>query len=320
MLLLMLLGHLIPLTVLSDSSPIALISRTLDTVNNTEEDLKYVCHIKQDQGICETTYCKEIVLAKKLLKSMDTSVNPCDNFYDYACGSWKKYNPIPPHEVEWSEDHILTEKTYRRIIESCVLAEHEKPSDIMPVRMARKFYRSCMNIVEIEKDGINPILDILNSTGGWPMIMPGNMIHIKKLSWQNIDKQYLPLLRTSAFYLLGFEVDTNNTNQYVLTINRYTEGFLSKKKELFGPYKRYFFHIFNVIQTFAKEQDYVLSRIKMTNDVGKMLQFMYKLMKISEVDKKQQESDDNYERMTIQELQKWYDDSGVTAPTAKAKL
>ncbi len=42
------------------------------------------------------------------LKAMDRSVQPCNNFYLYSCGTWIKNNPIPPDQSRWDVYSKLT--------------------------------------------------------------------------------------------------------------------------------------------------------------------------------------------------------------------
>ena len=86
------------------------------------------------------------------LKAMDTAVNPCQNFYQYACGAWRKNNPIPPDQSRWARFNELAERNLA--IERGIL-EKAAGSQI------GEFYAACMDEPAIERKGIQPIEPLL---------------------------------------------------------------------------------------------------------------------------------------------------------------
>lgn len=51
-----------------------------------------------------------MIAAFNLADAMDPSADPCQDFYQYACGGWMKNNPIPQSKSSWSQFDILNQQ------------------------------------------------------------------------------------------------------------------------------------------------------------------------------------------------------------------
>lgn len=85
-----------------------------------------------------------MITATEYLRGMNKSVDPCDDFYEYMCGTWAQNVPIPSYAPTVSRPSMFQETVFRRI--EGILKTDPEPTDILPVRQAKKWFRSCMDI------------------------------------------------------------------------------------------------------------------------------------------------------------------------------
>ena len=55
-----------------------------------------------------------------------------------------------------------------------ILEEESEPNEAKPFRMARDVYKSCMDVGKIQDLGLEPIKQILEELGGWPVLLGPN--------------------------------------------------------------------------------------------------------------------------------------------------
>ncbi|XP_034943081.1 neprilysin-like [Chelonus insularis] len=149
-----------------------------------------------NQQVCTTPECQKI--AQEFLHSMNKSVDPCDDFYDFTCGNWNQSSKIPGYLPAWSKIHMFQNVVHLRV--KGILEEKIESGDILPVRQAKKWYHSCMDEDLLEKRGLQPIETILMRFGGWPMTIDEEMWDEEEFSWQQVEGYYFHLTRSYIFY------------------------------------------------------------------------------------------------------------------------
>lgn len=91
------------------------------------------------------------------MSNFDTSYKPCENFFMYAIGGWKKNNPLPKTEGRWGTFNILSDQNEEKIKDIILGAVHQKAKKGTVIQQIGDLYKSAMDSTEIEKKAILPL-------------------------------------------------------------------------------------------------------------------------------------------------------------------
>jgi len=89
---------------------------------------------------------------------IDSTVNPGDDFFQYANGGWLKENPVPDDKTRWGVFNVLIEENKDKIKSIIDDAAADKNAQIgSNNQKIGDFYTSGMDTAKIDKDGIAPL-------------------------------------------------------------------------------------------------------------------------------------------------------------------
>ncbi len=91
------------------------------------------------------------------LGAMDKTVNPCEDFYQYACGNWRKNNPIPSDQARWGRFNELAEYNRQVLHDILEKASASDPKRSPVTQKVGDMYQSCMDETTVDKKGIAPL-------------------------------------------------------------------------------------------------------------------------------------------------------------------
>ena len=92
------------------------------------------------------------------LSTIDPSVLPCRDFYQYANGKWLAANPVPADRSTWGEMSEMSERNsavLHSILDRAVTGPPAPAGSVE--RKVADFYRSGMDTARIEREGVQPL-------------------------------------------------------------------------------------------------------------------------------------------------------------------
>ena len=116
------------------------------------------------KDVCSTSDCLRV--AGYIASNLNTSVDPCDDFYTYSCGGWMSRNFIKPESVSLDVHQLMRQST-RDKLESLLT---RKISDDAPgyEKKLKTLYQSCMDeLARAENHDTEIKKQINNTIGGW---------------------------------------------------------------------------------------------------------------------------------------------------------
>ena len=144
------------------------------------------------------------------LTSMDKSIDPCVNLYQYSCGRWQQQNPIPPDQTSWSVYAKLYEDNLnflRGILEQA--AANTGQRDAVSQKIG-DFYAACIDESAIEARGVDAIKPQLDA------ITRLKSVH----DMASIVAQLQLNFSTSILFGGGSDQDPDNSEQIIASLDQ----------------------------------------------------------------------------------------------------
>ena len=144
----------------------------------------------------------------KILDYIDTSYDPCEDFYNYSCGGWHSNQSY----TEWGTFDELAIDNYNKL--AGYLSQYVSSDDPTAIKKAKYIYSACTDTDYISDHLTTQMDSFMSKAGGWH-----NGDFSPYDSWLINDNLYNDhYLGSSAFFSFGIYPDDLNSTKQVIRV------------------------------------------------------------------------------------------------------
>lgn len=140
---------------------------------------------------------------------INNTIQPGDDFFEYANGSWLKANQIPNNETGWGIFNLVDDENYARIKKISEDASSQNAAKGTPTQQIGDFFYTAMDSATINKNDSKPLEETL-----------AQIELIKTNTELNSAITVLQLIGASPAYDMGISQDMKNSDKNVLYLSQ----------------------------------------------------------------------------------------------------
>ncbi|XP_066597494.1 neprilysin-1-like [Prorops nasuta] len=246
--------------------------------------------------VCGSRKCK--LIAKQLFSAMNTSRDPCDDFYNYMCGSWEDVNPTYSDNFD-----IIKANVYMRTLD--ILTDYEKGSTAA-LEKNKKLFEMCMDTDALNNQGTKSVLSYIKALGGWQILRQGKG---NRNAYMNV------------FFDIDVRKHPTDANTRIIYIDQPTihlpRSVTKDDRANNNLIKKYKIYIHKAVSYLMKKSASCTRNPRLIADIDDMVDFELNLLEITAPPKDTMKIDKIYNIMTIEKLQNLYNLNGGYEKNAK---
>ena len=223
--------------------------------------------------------------------AMNKSVDPCVDFYQYACGTWIAQHPLPADRARYGRFTELSDHNEHVLLDILQGAAASKTNRSVIDQKIGDFYTSCMDTSAIDKNGlakVKPELDRINSMASQEDVGAA-LVRLHRMG--------IPVL-----FIFGAQPDSKDSSRTIATLGQGglsmpdRDYYLKTDPKSVEDRKRFVAHVAKMFQLAGDSADAAASKAKM------VLDFETVLAKASADRVSMRDPNKRYHMMTVKEL------------------